>query len=74
MRVDELMRHLISGELTNYRVVRTSPEPLHTLSATALSKWLTIIEDVKTTEIEAKYSSSMLKAHLSPLLPYFLSE
>jgi hypothetical protein len=22
------MRHLISGELTNYRVVRTSPEPL----------------------------------------------
>jgi hypothetical protein len=38
MRADELMRHLISGELTNYRVVRTSPEPLHTLSATALSK------------------------------------
>jgi hypothetical protein len=29
MRADELMRHLISGELTNYRVVRTSPEPLH---------------------------------------------
>jgi hypothetical protein len=28
MRADELMRHLISGELTNYRVVRTSPEPL----------------------------------------------
>jgi hypothetical protein len=27
-RADELMRHLISGELTNYRVVRTSPEPL----------------------------------------------
>jgi hypothetical protein len=29
MRVGELMRHLISGELTDYRVVRTSPEPLH---------------------------------------------
>jgi hypothetical protein len=28
MRVDELMRHLISGELTNYRAVHTSPEPL----------------------------------------------
>jgi hypothetical protein len=28
MRADELMRHLISGELTNYRVVRTSPEKL----------------------------------------------
>jgi hypothetical protein len=28
MRADELMRHLISGKLTNYRVVRTSPEPL----------------------------------------------
>jgi hypothetical protein len=27
-RTDELMRHLISGELTNYRVVHTSPEPL----------------------------------------------
>jgi hypothetical protein len=38
MRADELMRRLISGELTNYSVVRTSPEPLHTLSATALSK------------------------------------
>jgi hypothetical protein len=38
MRADDLMRHLISGELTNYRVVRTSPEPLHTLSAMALSK------------------------------------
>jgi hypothetical protein len=29
MRADELIRHLISGELANYRVVRTSPEPLH---------------------------------------------
>jgi hypothetical protein len=28
MRADELMRHLISGELTNYRVVRTIAEPL----------------------------------------------
>jgi hypothetical protein len=28
MRADELIRHLISVELTNYRVVRTSPEPL----------------------------------------------
>jgi hypothetical protein len=28
MRADELMRHLISGELTKHRVVRTSPEPL----------------------------------------------
>jgi hypothetical protein len=25
------MRHLISGELTNYRVVRTSPEPIQTI-------------------------------------------
>jgi hypothetical protein len=31
MRTDELMRPLTSGELTNYRVVRTSPEPLHHL-------------------------------------------
>jgi hypothetical protein len=38
MRADELMRRLISGELTIYSVVRTSPEPLHTLSAKALSK------------------------------------
>jgi hypothetical protein len=38
MRAGELIRRLISGELTNYEVVRTSPEPLHTLSATALSK------------------------------------
>jgi hypothetical protein len=29
MRADELMRRLISGGLTNYSVVRTSPEPLH---------------------------------------------
>jgi hypothetical protein len=29
VRADELMKHLISGELTNYRVVRNSPEPLH---------------------------------------------
>jgi hypothetical protein len=29
MRADELMRRLISGKLTNYRVVRTTPEPLH---------------------------------------------
>jgi hypothetical protein len=29
------MRHLISGELTNYRVVRTSPEPLHFPSFTS---------------------------------------
>jgi hypothetical protein len=29
MRADELIRRLISGELTNYSVVRTSPEPLH---------------------------------------------
>jgi hypothetical protein len=29
MRADERMRHLISGKLTDYRVVRTSPEPLH---------------------------------------------
>jgi hypothetical protein len=29
MRAEELMRHLISGELTNYKVVRTSPVPLH---------------------------------------------
>jgi hypothetical protein len=28
IRADELMRHLISGELTKYRVVRTSLEPL----------------------------------------------
>jgi hypothetical protein len=28
MRADELTRRLISGELTNYSVVRTSPEPL----------------------------------------------
>jgi hypothetical protein len=28
MRADDLMRHIISGEPTNYRVVRTSPEPL----------------------------------------------
>jgi hypothetical protein len=38
MRADELMRRLISGELTNYRVVCTRLKPLHTLSATALSK------------------------------------
>jgi hypothetical protein len=31
MRADELMRRLISGELANYSVVRTSPEPLHHL-------------------------------------------
>jgi hypothetical protein len=29
MRADELMRRLILGELTDYSVVRTSPEPLH---------------------------------------------
>jgi hypothetical protein len=29
MSDDELMRHLISGELTNYRVVCTRPKPLH---------------------------------------------
>jgi hypothetical protein len=29
IRADELMRRLISGELTNYSVVRTGPEPLH---------------------------------------------
>jgi hypothetical protein len=28
MRTDKLMRRIISGELTNYSVVRTSPEPL----------------------------------------------
>jgi hypothetical protein len=28
MRANELMRRLKSGELTNYRVVRTSSEPL----------------------------------------------
>jgi hypothetical protein len=28
IRADELMRHLISGELANYRLVRTSPKPL----------------------------------------------
>jgi hypothetical protein len=28
MRADELMRRPISGKLTNYRVVRTRPEPL----------------------------------------------
>jgi hypothetical protein len=28
MRADKLMRRLISGELTIYSVVRTSPEPL----------------------------------------------
>jgi hypothetical protein len=28
MRADDLIRRLISGELTNYVVVRTSPEPL----------------------------------------------
>jgi hypothetical protein len=33
MRADELMRYLISGKLTNYRVVRTSPEPLQVRSA-----------------------------------------
>jgi hypothetical protein len=34
MRADELMRRLISGELTNYGVVRTSPEPLQIVRAT----------------------------------------
>jgi hypothetical protein len=29
MRAGELIRRLISGELTNYEVVQTSPEPLH---------------------------------------------
>jgi hypothetical protein len=29
MRADELMRRLIWSELTNYGVVRTSPESLH---------------------------------------------
>jgi hypothetical protein len=29
MRADKLMRRLISGELTNYSVVRTSLESLH---------------------------------------------
>jgi hypothetical protein len=29
MRANELMRRLIPGELTDYRVVRSSPEPLH---------------------------------------------
>jgi hypothetical protein len=29
MRADELIRRLILGELTNYSVVRTSPELLH---------------------------------------------
>jgi hypothetical protein len=38
IRADELIRRLISGKLTNYSVVRTSLEPLHTLLATALSK------------------------------------
>jgi hypothetical protein len=28
MRAGELIRRLISGELTNYEVVQTSPEPL----------------------------------------------
>jgi hypothetical protein len=52
MRADKLMRRLILGKLTNYSVVRTSPEPLHTLLATALSKWLTINRDVKTIKIK----------------------
>jgi hypothetical protein len=38
IRADELIRRLILGKLTNYSVVRTSLEPLHTLLATALSK------------------------------------
>jgi hypothetical protein len=29
MRAGKLIRRLISGELTNYEVVQTSPEPLH---------------------------------------------
>jgi hypothetical protein len=28
IRADKLIRHLISGELANYKVVRTSPKPL----------------------------------------------
>jgi hypothetical protein len=38
IRADELIRRLILGKLTNYSVVRTSLELLHTLLATALSK------------------------------------
>jgi hypothetical protein len=38
IRADELIGRLILGKLTNYSVVRTSLEPLHTLFATALSK------------------------------------
>ena len=44
MRADELMRRLISGELTNYRVVRTSPEPLQhraIIYTTEMSKQVT---------------------------------
>jgi hypothetical protein len=29
MRADEILKRLISGELTNYRVVRTRPKSLH---------------------------------------------
>jgi hypothetical protein len=36
IRADELIRHLISGELANYRVVRTSPKPLHSRTAKCL--------------------------------------
>jgi hypothetical protein len=38
IRANKLIRHLVLGKLTNYRVVRTSLELLHTLLATALSK------------------------------------
>jgi hypothetical protein len=38
MGADQLMKHLISGELANYRVVPTSPEPLQLVSFTSLIK------------------------------------
>jgi hypothetical protein len=39
MRADKLMRHIISGELANYRVVRSSPEPLQK-TMTVAQVWL----------------------------------
>jgi hypothetical protein len=36
MRADELMKRLIAGELINYSVVRTSPEPLQYLLDSAV--------------------------------------
>jgi hypothetical protein len=43
MRTDELMRRLISGELTNYRVVHTRPKPLqHSIDLLGVSLRLSV--------------------------------